>query len=501
MKKYIFNSLVAVAALAMGACNEDFNEDVAAPQSWPQEEAITIPGFSASSATSTAADLATAGEMVTVFSYSQPSGMPEGTTLDNFRLDITPDYEGAKTTQLKANAEGQVVTAELQALIEDAWGKRPTERTLNAKVYANLMMNGQASLLTCDPIIIKATPKAPHIEDGYYLEGDMFTAVENGVEINGWSAEGAKKFNQSGKDVYEDPVFTLMFTTTKENCCWKIIPKSNYDGGNIWVDGVIGVEQDGDPSLSGKLINVGAGAGKIETAGMYIMSLNMMDCTFEIKEVAPEYYIIGDMQGWNNKVEGMTNILYPTTPMIQSYTTKWEGNANFKISLSSDIGDWSKCFGAKSDGYSEVEGSLVNQNAGAIVCPEKGAYYTFTADFSTMSFKWTKLENQEPKEYEFIELLGGFNNWPGNGTKGEVMTKKAPHNWYYKDLKIETDSQIKFRADANWSVNWGVNVNIATDKSGVAGQGGDNITIPAGIYNVFFNDITGQFVFNAVEAE
>lgn len=502
MKKYLLYSIVGATALALGACNEDFNEDVAEPQSWPQEEAITIPGFSASA--SAASDLATAGEMVTVFTYAQPSGMPEGTTIENFRLDITPaDVEGAKTTQLKATTEGQVVTAELQALIEEAFGKRPTERTLNAKVYANLMKDGQAALLTCDPIVIKATPKAPYIDNGYYLVGDMFTVKDaDGSEVlNGWSADAATAFNHSGADVYDDPVFTLMFTTTKENSYWKIIPKSNYDGGNIWADGVVGVEEDGDPSLEGKLINAGANAGKIEKVGMYIMSLNMMDYTYTIKEVAPEYYVIGEMQGWNNSAAGMTNMLYPTTPMIQSYTTKWVGAANFKLSLSSDIGNWDACFGATVDGCSEAAAALSNNKAGAIVCPEKDAYYTFTANFATMSYEWKKLENQEPKEYEFIELLGDFNGWPGNGTKGEVMKKleKAPHNWYLAGLKIESAGNIKFRADANWSVNWGAGVDIATDNSGVGVQNGDNNKIPAGTYNVFFNDITGQFVFKAVE--
>lgn len=506
MKKYLLYSLVGAAALTMGACNEDFNEDVAEPQSWPQEEAITIPGFSASAAAT--ADLATAGEMVTVFSYSQPSGMPEGTTIDNFRLDITPaDIEGAQTTKLTATTDGQVVTAELQALIEEAYGKRPTERTLNAKVYANLMKDGQASLLTCDPIVIKATPKAPVIDNGYFLVGDMFTVKDaDGNEVlNGWTADAATAFNHSGADVYEDPVFTLMFTTTKENSYWKIIPKSNYDGGNIWADGVVGVVEDGDSSLEGKLVNEGANAGKIEKAGMYIMTLNMMDYTYSIKEIAPEYYIVGEMQGWNAAATGMTNMLYPTTPMLQSYTTKFVGNANLKLWLSSDFGIWDACFGSVKNDDNSAAGSLVGTKAGAIVCPEKDAYYTFTADFSTMSYKWEKLENQSPKEYGFIELLGDFNGWPGNGTKGEVMTQleKAPHNWICT-LKVDGDSMIKFRADANWSVNWGagefdgaIDLSIQNSETGV--QNGKNLKIHAGTYNVFFNDITGQFVFKAVE--
>lgn len=493
MKQYILFSFIGAAAL-LSACNEDFNEDVAEPQAWSQEEAVTIPGFSVSAVASS--DLAKAGEKVAVFSYTQPSGMPEGTTIENFRLDITPEgVADAKTTQLKADEAGQVSTTELQALIEEAYGKRPTERTLNAKVYANLMKEGQASLLTCDPIVIKATPKAPFISNGYYLIGNM----------NGWSADAMFPFSHSDADVYDDPVFTLMFSTTGDNQYWKIIPQSNVDGGDVWAGGetgVVGVEVDGDSSLSGKLITDNPQAAKIEKAGMYIMTLNMMDYTYSIKEVAPEYFIVGEMQGWNdNPATGKTCMLYPTTAMIQSYTTKFVGAANLKLWLNSDFGTWSACFGATVDGATDETGTIVNTNSGAIVCPEKDAFYTFTADFSTMTYTWTKLDNQEPAEYEFIELLGGFNGWPGNDVKGFVMTqvKKAPHNWYSGEFVLDADTELKFRANANWSVNWGADVDVATDKSGQATQNGSNIKVPAGTYNVYFNDITGQFVFVTVE--
>ncbi len=67
------------------------------------------------------------------------------------------------------------------------------------------------------------------------------------------------KFNHSDADVYADPVFTLMFTTTKDDQCWKIIPQGNVDKGNIWAvenapEGVVGIEIDGDKAMSGKLL-------------------------------------------------------------------------------------------------------------------------------------------------------------------------------------------------------------------------------------------------------
>ena len=59
MKKYLLYTLFGAASL-MASCTEDFNEDVAAPQQWEQEAAITLSKPTAGSAS--AIDLATATE-------------------------------------------------------------------------------------------------------------------------------------------------------------------------------------------------------------------------------------------------------------------------------------------------------------------------------------------------------------------------------------------------------------------------------------------------------
>lgn len=501
MKKIAFYTLLSAVALSTVSCDEDFNEDVAAPQEWPQEEAITLPGFAASAMGSV--NLDSTVDSVAVFSFTTPSGMPEGTSIANFRLEVTPtEVEGAETVTVAASGNGKVATADLQQIIENAYGKRPVERTLNATLYANLMKDGQASLLTCAPIDIKATPEAPFISNAYYLVGDMA----------GWDSKSMMKFVHSDKDVYEDPVFTLMFTTTKANQYWKIIPQENVDAeadgveGGFWQKGVVGVAVDGDDSMSGTLINGdGVNAGKIAQPGMYSLTLNMMDYTYTIKEIVPEYYIVGAMQSWNSDAsKGKTCMLYPKNKMVHSYTTAFQNDANLKIWLGSDFGNWDACYGAASDGDNAAAGSLVGTGAGAIVCPEKSTaeamvYYTFTADFSTMSYTWTKIENQNPVAYGKIGLIGDFNGWGGDFEMAQV----TPHNWYVAGLTVEAAGGIKFRADADWAVNWGSGADLSHDLSsdnyGTATNNSGNLKIAAGVYNVYFNDITGEFVFVAVK--
>ena len=166
MKKYLLYSLLGVAALSATSCNEDFNEDVAAPQQWEQEAAITLPTVTAKPVVSI--DLATAGDSVKVFTTSDVT-MPEGTTITNYRLEMTTETN--HKAEIKADDNGKIATAELQTFIENSYGKRPTERLIWTNVYANLMKDGQASFLNLGSIEFKATPAAPQISKNYYLIG------------------------------------------------------------------------------------------------------------------------------------------------------------------------------------------------------------------------------------------------------------------------------------------------------------------------------------------
>jgi hypothetical protein len=91
-------------------------------------------------------------------------------------------------------------------------------------------------------------------------------------------------------------------------------------------------------------------------------------------------------------------------------------------------------------------------------------------------------------------LIGAFNQWSSDFE----MTQTAPHNWYVKFTQKET-GELKFRANGGWDVNWGTGMTIGKIYYGVGTNGGSNITLPAGNYEVFFNDITGNFAFVTVE--
>lgn len=492
MKKLSLYVSIALAGLFMGSCSDDFT-NWANPQTNPQEDAITIPGFTATGVQAiNFANVET--DSVSTFTLSE-AALPAGFTLDNARLELTPQgVENATKTTVNTSIEGKGAVADLSAAVVSVYGKRPSARTFDAQVYVNAVKDGQAVLIDAGKINLVMTPKAPFIDTNYYLVGQM----------TDWKLDTNLKFAHSDADVYEDPVFTIMFTTTDDNQYWKIIPQGNVDTGNIWSvennpKGVVGVEQDGDDAMSGTLLTTTskgekAYAGKIAKAGIYQMTINMMDYTYTIKQIAPEYYLVGKLQGWSGELEGKTCLMYAESAMVQSYTTQWNEDANLKIWLGSDFGVWANAYGAKDDGDNSVEGKIAG--SGAIVCPEPGAFYTFKVDFSTMTYKWTKLENQTPKAYEHVGLIGVGDDWDNDVDMKEV----TPHNWF-----IETtipEGNFKIRANHEWdnSANWGYTKGQEFSSTGklITSPVSEGIKVAGGKYRIFFNDITLEYAIISV---
>lgn len=474
--------------MSMVSCTEDYT-DWGNPQTNPEEEAVSFGNGSVTpEGVINLADVT--GDKVKVASIVAPTS-----TKDTYTPIFKINFNGQS---FDIDANGNMAKADLVNYITGKFGKRPTERDLDATLDAWLS-NGStaAKMATSAKFQVKAIPEAPFIDAAYYLVGDLTE----------WKLDTKLKFAHSDADVYEDPVFTLMFTTTKDDQCWKIIPQGNVDAGNIWAvenapKGVVGIEQDEDNAMSGKLLTTNsegkkAGAGKIAKAGMYQMTINMMDYTYTIKQIAPEYYLVGKLQGWSDKLENKTCLMYAETPMVQSYTTQWKDDANLKIWLGSDFGVWANAYGAKDDGDNSVEGKIAG--SGAIVCPEPGAFYTFKADFSTMTYKWTKLENQNPKAFETVSLIGVGGKW--NDGDDIDMTQVTPHNWF-----IETTLPVggfKIRANYAWNKggNWGYTADQKFTSTGKLFNDGNSSNIKiatAGKYRIFFNDITNEYAIIAV---
>lgn len=282
--------------MSMVSCTEDYT-DWANPQSNPEEEAVAFGNGSVAPVdVINLADVT--GDKVKVASIVAPTS-----TKDTYTPSFKINFDGQT---FDIDADGNMAKADLVNYITGKWGKRPTERDIDATLDA-WQSNGStaAKMATSETFQVKAIPEAPFIDAAYYLVGDMFNveAVGDAAAIDGWNTVSAKQaFKHSEKDVYDDPVFTITFETTKADQYWKIIPKKNIDADDLWAPGVVGPKVDGDDSMTGALTNGDAKAGKIAKAGKYKLTINMMDYSYTLEEVNydPFIYFIGATDGWTN---------------------------------------------------------------------------------------------------------------------------------------------------------------------------------------------------------
>lgn len=461
--------------MSMVSCTEDYT-DWGNPQSNPQEEAVAFGNGSVTPVdVINLADVKT--EKVKVASIVAPTSSNAAYT-PNYKIN----FDGQS---FDIDADGNMATADLTSYIVNQYGKRPTERDIDATLDA-WVSNGSTAvkMATSATFQVKAIPEAPVIDAGYYLVGDMFTIKDGETEVlNGWTKEAAKAFNHSDKDVYEDPIFTVSFETKKADQYWKIIPKKNIDSDDIWAPGVVGPKVDGDDSMTGLLTNGDAKAGKIAKAGKYKLTINMMDYSYTIEEVNydPFIYFIGATDGWTNAEQKLalvddakgvyTGYLYCADP------NGWGNQFKFqRVAGSYDNEINSGAFSTFS-GAATSEGGNIGVNAG------EGVYY-FDVNLGEGTITATKVET--------MGIIGGFNNWDGD----------APMTWNAEEYCFEATFEApnvgvtadgwKFRVNGDWAINLGGSLNNLT-------AGGDNITVAGKTVKLYPTRKTKDNIYCTVE--
>lgn len=452
--------------MSMVSCTEDYT-DWGTPQSNPQEEAVS---FGKGSVTPVdvinLADVKT--EKVKVASIVAPTSS---------NASYTPTYKiniGGRAFDI--DAEGNMAKADLVNYIVDKFGKRPTERDIDATLDA-WVSNGATAvkMATSETFQVKAIPEAPVIEEGYYLVGDMFTTDD----IDGWTKEVAKAFNHSDKDVYEDPVFTVSFETTKADQYWKIIPKKNIDADDLWAAGVVGPKVDGDDSMTGALTNGDAKAGKIAKAGKYKLTINMMDYTYTIEEVNydPFIYFIGSTDGWKSSDQKLA-LVDEAKGVYTGYVYVADPNgAGLQFKFQRVAGSWDNEINAGA--FVSFGGAATNENGNIGVNAGEGVYY-FDVNLSEGTITATKIET--------MGMIGGFNNWDGDA----VMTWNAEEYCFEATNVGVTADGWKFRVNGGWDINLGGSLNNLT-------AGGDNITVAGNTVKLYPTRKTNDNIYCTVE--
>lgn len=460
--------------MGMVSCTEDFT-DWGNPQTKSQKEAVAFGNGSVAPVdVINLADVNT--EKVKVASIVAPTSSNAAYT-PNYKIN----FDGQS---FDIDADGNMATAELTSYIVDKWGKRPTERDIDATLDA-WVSNGSTAvkMATSATFQVKAIPEAPVIEDGYYLVGDMFNveAVDDAPAVDGWNTVSAKQaFKHSDKDVYDDPVFTITFETTKDNQYWKIIPKKNVDAGNFWAAGVVGPKVDGDDSMTGLLTNGDAKAGKIAKAGKYKLSINMMDYSYTLEEVNydPFIYFIGSTDGWKSNDQKLA-LVDDAKGVYTGYVYLADPNAaGFEFKFQRAQGNWDTAIGAGT--FVSFGGAAIGVKNGNIgVNAGEGVYY-MDVNLSEGTITATKVET--------MGMIGVFNDWAGDAK----MTWNAEEYCFEATNAGVTADGWKFRVNGEWNINLGGSLNNLT-------AGGSDIKVAGNTVKLYPTRKTSDNIYCTVE--
>lgn len=412
MTKKILLAMALVASVF--ACTDDY-KDWADPQTNGQPETVSFGDGSVSGVDVIRfADISADQGTVKVCNLTAPTSS-NSEFLPSYIITLGDE-------EFTLNSDGTMSYSDLMSYVITHYGKAPVQRDIDATVSMWLSNGTTAVKTTSNVFQVKALPDAPFIDSGYWLVGDMLA----------WNKEGAKAFNHLGDgDVYDNPEFQIVFTTTADNQYWKIIPQGNYDG-DFWAGGntgVVGTAVDGDTSMEGALVTENPGAGKIEQAGIYRMTINMMEYTYKIEklEFAEFIYERGNNTSWGDN---------PARPLWGgNFDGKYEGymwlNGEFKFMPNSNNwdGDWE----------SAGDNKIADNGGSNCPAPETG-FYVVNVDLGEMTYKLTKID--------FIDIVGGVEGGASDWSSGPHMTYNESEGCWEADVTFT--GQFKFRGNGNW---------------------------------------------------
>lgn len=472
MKKISIFSTLLAGVVAFSACTPEI-EPALPPVSYDPVDAATVAISIEAKEYAQAIDLNTyAADSIEAFTIdlSATPELSEGTTIEyTVNMATTEDMAGA--IAVPATVEGNVAkiaVADLNTKIQTLFGKRPQPDTfytrLNAMVKA---AEGRNFNLISNVITAIATPVATPIESAYYLIGD----------IPGWdfAAAATMPFSHSGKDVYEDPIFTI--TVSVEGATnWKVAPQSAIDNGS-W-DTVLGnTEADQNPALSGNLADNASAVGCMQfpEAGNYKVTLNMEAYTYTV-EIVPDvitYYVVGDFSGWS-QTDGQRLYSVAGAPAQGWIVLNGAGANGWKISTQEN---WDGTnYGAGEEAAAEATSMLLSTDGGA------GNITQYSAFSYEVLFDATNLNLTILNTVNTWGLVGSFNGWSAPDVPMTLSTE-AGADYLVATVTLEAGAEFKIRANEDWAIDFGG----AEAGDGTLSRGGANLKVEeAGDYEVRF---------------
>ena len=448
MKKTLLYSLAAMASLALASCAGDY-DDWANPQANEQEASAAKYGVTFANGSEAEGSMADEDGIINLVSVNSSDANVSGFTLKDLKVN------GVAVNGTMVGNNVQVSASELEKLVcEQNKSRASVARDLKVEtqVSINLASGDAVSIINKGETTGKFTPTAtPQLDEkGYYMLGQV-----NGNE---WDAKSPVWMTQISDGVYQ-----LKVTTTADKNWFKFYAGSNFVS-NDWDSinkGALGCKENGSENTFGYILYDGDSWGKLQTpvipgAGTWIVTLDMNNLTYTVGK--PVLYMAGDANGWatNDYLAGedgvhFTGFMYLNQNGFKFCTQpEWKGTN----------------YGANFDTAADAANITMTEAAG---------YYKVDVDLESKSYVLTP-----------ITTIGIIGSASPNGWDSDVDMTYVPYNkdtkevngyWEVKNITLSA-GEIKFRANDDWAISWGGELDNLTTKNG------GNITVEAGTYDI-----------------
>ena len=312
------------------------------------------------------------------------------------------------------------------------------------------------------------------VEEAYYLVGDFC----------GWDVSKALKFEKTSEaSVYDNPVFSIKIDVNREQAeagyTWKVLPLSAFSAGN-WV-GAYGVEPktygpDETPGAKyeGSLVTSPEPkekAGVITEAGPYLITINVVDETYNVNVALPYLWVPGN--GSSNtdfsKVLRIGTDNYVRYKGVARLNRQWWLTGQASVDGINYKNDPDVEPVTKADGV--VSGKFVDDaKAKKMVVPGNGLY---VIDANTV------MKTYKASPVNTISAIGDFNEW--NLENAPELTRSADFLvWTIKGLEIKEAGKFKFCVNHAWTLSFGAGKPGADEIV----ENGGNISIEPGTYDM-----------------
>ncbi|MEK6153624.1 SusE domain-containing protein [Flavobacteriaceae bacterium 3-367] len=220
--------------------------------------------------------------------------------------------------------------------------------------------------------------------------------------------------------------------------------------------------------------------------------INFSVVPFELTGPIPvkDLFFVGPatIAGWENNNGNQALFRDPENSDLHHYTGFFAADA-FKIL--EILGQWQPQWGTN-DGTSVEVNDGTGSDPGVFSIATEG-YYTFQINLAEATFSIDPFDATAAPTYTTVGYIGSARTGDDTGWNSDIDFTQSTfdqHIWFATDVTL-FDGEMKFRADDDWAVNWGSD----TFFSGAATQDGPNIPVTAGVYDIWFNDLDGRYLF------